>query len=477
MVLVEVLVILLLTAFFLWLLFRKKFSRGRQGGMNDALTGALNVEGLESRSLKYLSEKECRYAVVNMELANYRQLLHTFGVKESQRVLKHISSILRRSLSSNEPFARIDGGSFCFLLKNRQSDAIRARLIRIRDTVNEFNDTQPIPYHLELRFGIYIPKESKISLTEIRQGISALMESSNDGLCFCREEPGRGLSRSWEQLQIMEKSLANGDFVVYLQPKVRLRDDRVVGAEALIRWKHPEQGLLTPEMFVPLLEDYHLITRYDLCIFEQVCRRLSLWAKEGKSACPISVNLSHDTAGKPNFLDAYVRLAEKYGIAPELIEFELSRKLQQQPLEELVRIVEEIHRYGFRCALDRFGGSSVQLHLLRELNVDTVKLDHSFFSVENNKRRNRFVVEAVIKAAVQMQIKTVAEVRFSTSGRQAAILFRVSTISSPCPWTSSPPPYSAARTCPTSEAASPPSLRMRFPQPPMPPAMLSCSPC
>ena len=393
----------------LLLLFWLKSRRAGRHIDADPITQGLNIAGLEAQARKYLGDKECQYAVVNMELANYLQLLQTFGSHDTHRVLKYLQHMLKSNLSRNEPIAHAEGGSFCFLLKNRQQEAIRARLARISEAINQFNYSQPIPYRLELRFGVCTPSGADISLVEIRGRISQLMESSTEELCFCKENAGHSLSRNWEQIQIMEKSLKNGDFVVYLQPKVRLRDDRVVGAEALIRWKHPEQGLLTPEMFVPLLEEYHLISNYDLYIFEQVCKLQSTWIAEGKAACPISFNLSHDTAKHKDFLEPYIRLTKKYGIAPELIEFELSRKLQQQDIGELVEIVKNIHDCGFRCALDRFGSRSINLQLLRELNVDTVKLDYSFFSAENNKRRNRFVLEAVIKAVSQMQIKTVAE--------------------------------------------------------------------
>ena len=100
---------------------------------------------------------------------------------------------------------------------------------------------------------------------------------------------------------------------------------------------------------------------------------------------------------------------QKYNIAPENIEFELSRKLQRLDMQELSSIVDEIHANNFRCALDRFGGDVISLRLLRELDVDTIKLDHRLLSSENNNRRNRFILEGIIKIASQLQIHTVAE--------------------------------------------------------------------
>lgn len=375
----------------------------------DQVTGGLNHIGLEKKSGKFLTGKNLQYAVVMMEVCNYRQMVHAFGREKTGQTLKGLYGIIKASLGNTEPIARIHGGTFCFLIKNREKNAILTRLNRIADHVDRENRKEQQPYRMELRFGICIPESGGETLEEIQEKIAEALKSSEEQLCFCQDKQGESSVRKWELIQQMEKSLSNGDFLVYLQPKVQLRDGRIVGAEALLRWRHPERGMLKPEMFIPLLEEYHLIARFDLYLFEQICLHMDKWKKEGKSPCPVSVNLSHETVRQKNFLEPYVSLAQQYGIAPELIEFELSRTLQEQDVAAIRQVVETIHACNFRCSLDRFGGSTVLLHLLRELDVDAVKMDSSFFSSENNNRRNRFVVEAILKIASQMQIRTVAE--------------------------------------------------------------------
>jgi len=390
-------------------LFRKCIQQSERKGQIDPVTGGLNSTGLENRADRLLTAKATQYAVVVMELHNYRQLMQTFGNKETNRVLKYLHRILKNNLSNTESVARIRGGTYCFLLKNRQEEAIRVRLQRISENVNSFNQKEQVPYWIELRYGIYVPSGKEEHLCEIQEKIALMLEDSRENLNFYREEKRNLASRNWEQILLMERSFANDDFVVYMQPKVRLSDSQIAGAEASLRWRHPERGMLTSEMFRPLLEEYHLISRFDLYLFEQICRQMETWAAEGKAPCPVSVNLSHETIKQTNFLEPYIQIIKKHSIAPELIEFELSKALQQQDLTTLTKVVDEIHGYGFRCALDHFGDKTIPLQLLRELNVDTIKLDHGLFSNENNNRRNRFVVEAIIKIANQMQIRTVAE--------------------------------------------------------------------
>lgn len=396
---------LLLLLFF----FGSRLRRIEYCAYTDQVTGGMNRIGLEKKSRKYLNGKTLQHTVVVMEVCNYRQMLHAFGREKTEQALKYLYGIIKTNLGNTEPMARINGGTFCFFIKNREKSAILTRLNRIADHVDRQNRKEQVSYQIEIRFGICIPETCEETLEEIQERITEELENSEEQLCFCQNRKGNSPVRKWELIQQMETSLTNGDFLVYLQPKVQLSDSRIVGAEALLRWRHPERGMLKPEMFVPLLEEFHLIARFDLYLFEQVCLYMDKWRKEGKSPCPISVNLSHETIRQKDFLDPYVQLVQKYSIAPEMIEFELSRTLQEQDVVVIRQIVERIHACNFRCSLDRFGGSTVLLHLLRELDVDTVKMDSSFFSGENNNRRNRFVVEAILKIASQMQIRTVAE--------------------------------------------------------------------
>ena len=215
--------------------------------------------------------------------------------------------------------------------------------------------------------------------------------------------------REKEILDQVDRSLQNRDFVVYLQPKVRLGDRRIAGAEALIRWKHPEKGMLTPVMFVPLLEEYHMIYRLDLYLFEEVCRTLDRWKRKGREQCPISVNLSRENLEVPDFVEGYYALCRKYEVDPGLVEFELAEAILLENQQKIRSVIDEIHSYGFQCALDDFGKGFIPLNLLRQLDVDAIKLDRSFFYGENNNRRSRYIIEAILKLAAQLHIRTIAE--------------------------------------------------------------------
>ena len=397
---------LILTTSVLLRRIRKKETRANL----DPVTGAMSHSGFTAAAEKALRSPGSQCTMVAMCLQNYTQILETFGPDDCDQVLRHLYAVLKANLSNAEPVARIHCGTFCFLMRNCQEEALRTRLSRILDSANRFNQQRKLPYVLNLTFGICIPESREETAVHLLENAIALAAPSEDAP-FCFRKPGTAGSacRKWELVQQLDSSVKSGDFIVYLQPKIRLSDSRIVGAEALIRWRHPQKGMLTPEMFLSSLEEYHVIRQLDLYVFEKVCRSLSKWIAAGWKPCPISVNLSAQTLLSASILDDLATLCQKYRIQPEHIELELGESFLSCSTQVISDLSKDIHRHGFRCALDNFGRSSMPVHILRETEVDAIKLDRSFFSTENNSRSNRFLVDGILKFATQMQISTIAE--------------------------------------------------------------------
>lgn len=197
---------------------------------------------------------------------------------------------------------------------------------------------------------------------------------------------------------------------MYLQPKIGTRDGKLKGAEALVRWKHPVKGVIFPDAFIPLFERSGKICQLDLYVFEEVCRILSGWIQEKKNVYPISVNLSRAHYYENDFLQKYYETAKKYGVPCELIEFELTESifLEDDQIAHVKKSIRDMHRMGFRCALDDFGAGYSSLGLLKEFDVDTLKLDRRFF-LDMSGEKAQHVIRGVADLAVKLNMRTVAE--------------------------------------------------------------------
>ncbi|MBQ9858590.1 MAG: diguanylate cyclase [Oscillospiraceae bacterium] len=386
----------------------KRVAKAKKSAFADPVTDGLNFSGLQN---EISGLGICDYAVVTAKLKNWPQIIETFGSDDAERVLKYLHGTFKANLSASEPFARLNGSDFCLMIKNRKAEFVSTRLERLAESINSFNKLRDIPYKLDMRFGVYMPKSNDESLFAMCETASQLADSAaEDGECvFENAAKADSSDKRWEFAARIDRSFENKEFLIYLQPKVALGDGRVAGAEALVRWRHPQKGLLASGMFVQALEEYHVIDRMDRFVLETICRKQAEWIKEGLQPCVISVNLSMDTVKKKDFVTEFEKICTKYGVDTKFIEFELNDKLLTEPKQFICDVISRIRERGFKCALSNFGSAAFPIRLLRDLEVDSIKLESGFFGVENNDRKNRFLIEAILKYAAQVGISTVAE--------------------------------------------------------------------
>nr|WP_278308875.1 EAL domain-containing protein [Oscillibacter sp. PC13] len=187
-------------------------------------------------------------------------------------------------------------------------------------------------------------------------------------------------------------------FKVYLQPKICLADGCACGAEALVRWQHPERGLICPDKFISLFEKNGNICRLDLYVFEEVCKLLRRRMDSGQLLFPISVNLSRQHFQDPDFLNTYEALARRYGILRGIIELELTEAVffDDRAIENVKREIRRMHEMGFSCFLDDFGSGFSSLGLLMEFDIDTIKLDRRLTKNLSNQKARCDMVQRYI---------------------------------------------------------------------------------
>lgn len=388
----------------------RRKQKSAKSALSDTVTGGLTEPVFHTLGKRILAGGASSFAFVSMEIENLPQIYKSFGSAECERTLQYLHSVLQSQLSREEIEARTGEDSFCFMLKNRKPDEICARLDRIYDAVNRHNQSGSEPYLLQMRFGVYLPdnREEDIKAIQGKAVLARLSGSSERRYHFYDRKLQENAGREREVAQSIDHALQTSEFVVYYQPKIRVLDQRIAGAEAFIRWRHPQRGLLSPDMFLPLAEQYQKAYRIDQFVFHEACRTINRWMKQGKEICPISINLSRAALEQSGFADECFEVCNKFAVDPAQFEFEIKESLLLENPERSRSMLERLHALGFRCAVDNFGSNLASLQMFGRLDIDTIKLDNSFFTGENDNRRGRYIIESILKLATQLHIQTVA---------------------------------------------------------------------
>lgn len=211
----------------------------------------------------------------------------------------------------------------------------------------------------------------------------------------------------WENM--LREALDKNQFVLHYQPKVRASDALPVGVEALIRWQHPERGMVSPNSFIPLAEETGLIIPIGEWVLRQACRQQAEWQKAGLPAVPIAVNVSALHFHQKYFVDQVTSIVAEYGIKPELIEFELTESIVLRDAEATVSIVRLLKEKGFQLSIDDFGTGYSSLSYLRRFPVHCIKIDQSFVRAMTHSNDDLALIEAIATIGRSLRLKLVAE--------------------------------------------------------------------
>ncbi|GAA0248233.1 GGDEF domain-containing protein [Faecalicatena contorta] len=398
-------------------LFHESRKRLERFAFMDEVTGGMNQAALRLKFLEIgpdiaLSD----YYLVQLNVKGFKLINERYGSEEADGILRYIYQVLDRNIDShkNEFAARSGSDHFTLCLKESRREDIQMRLDKMFADIHSFEDTD-IP-RCELIF-----QQGACMLNDQLQDITILQdrarlayqyaEQGTENVCaFYSGDIAKQVKQEQELNALFQESITNHDFQVYLQPKAGLECGRIEGAEALVRWNHPKKGVIFPSDFIPLFEKSGKICQLDLYMFEEVCKLLKRWTEEGKNPVPVSVNLSRLHFQGSQCLEPFIDMADKYGIAHEMIEFELTESIffDDGQISRVKNVIRQMHEHGFSCSLDDFGSGFSSLGLLKEFDVDVIKLDRLFF-LDMSSDKAKAVIACLLELAKRLHVKTVAE--------------------------------------------------------------------
>lgn len=384
----------------------------------DPITGGYSKAKFEQEAERLIKRsKPFVYAFVSLDIQKFKLINETFGSEAGNKTLTHVHNVIKDNLYSDECVARITADTFNILMKNDGREVIINRLDNIAESINAYNNNLEHKYFLTIYEGVYIIDDTDFNMIIIQDRANVARKNNKDiyinstnSCVFYTDVEREKLVKEKELDNCKETALQNHEFVVYLQPKINLSNNKIEGAEALVRWNNKEKGIISPGEFIPAFEKNGFIIKLDLYVFEEVCKMIKKWIENNISPIPISVNLSKVHFSNNNFVNKFKEIFEKYNIPSELIEIEFTETLVFENVEMLTDTIGKFHEIGFKCSLDDFGSGYSSLNILKDVPVDILKLDGAFFRGKNEgSKRGEYVVESVIDIAKKLDMRTVSE--------------------------------------------------------------------
>jgi diguanylate cyclase (GGDEF)-like protein len=410
--------------------FFETLSRNRMYNLAyyDEFAGTMNINYFRKGVNQTLTKSNSgQYAFVLMGIAKYEYLRDFFGEDEISRILRDISSILKSNVKRDEYFCHNFGEEYDLLLSYHNRDELVARLKFLESSLETVNKSEGSSdkYALTFRYGVaFGGKDAHDFDTLMSRANMAHMEAKGKGAGAVEFYTEKMQSRIVDEKEIerdMYDALENKEFLVYLQPKFNLSTGLQAGAEALIRWMHPVKGLMYPGRFIETFEKNGFVTRLDMYMLEELCRRIKVWTGKGYRPMPLSLNISQQNLLNPEFVNDAIAITEKYGVSPNLIIFEMSEKVVTDNMSILNKIMEQMKDHGFVVSMDNFGTGSTSMNTLYNVPVDELKIDRKFLLNAEKTDRGQNVIQSVIEMAKRLKIDVVSE---GVENKQQAILLR-----------------------------------------------------
>lgn len=384
----------------------------------DSVTGGSTIQRFYELAGDMISKyPNTQYALIYTNIIKFKVLNDELGRINCDALLKFFSEFMNSKISDKECIGRLSADNFCILMELNDEAELLDKFGQWHIEAELLTAERKYTWHLPImEFGIYIIENNSLSFPQmIDRAKLALRESPQNvdsklRCAFYDDGVRRQLLREKQLEDRMQSSLNNGEFIVFLQPKFCLPQEKISGAEALVRWKSASEGMIYPDEFIPLFEKNGFIIELDLFVLETVCKTLRKWIDEGLNPIRISVNCSRLHFKDNKFLQNYTRIVDKYSLDRSLIEIEVTESMVLENSSHLIDIIHNIKNAGFECSMDDFGSGYSSLNLIQSIPVDVLKLDKIFFHGEGvDLQRTEAVVKSIITLAKSLDMETVAE--------------------------------------------------------------------
>ncbi len=380
----------------------------------DDLTGLYSKQYFLIQSQKLLDERGSKnYDFVCIDIERFKLVNDICGIEIGNKVLRGAGQLILEEARARGGIAGHFSEDIFLMLVERAGVYTDEAFRKIIDRLNEIPEARRFNLRLRLVFGIYPIMNMRTSLSVMcdRAQMAAEKAKGHYGVYHCVYDDSIRKKMIGEQkiASGMEAALRNREFLVYYQPKYDLATETIAGAEALVRWKSREMGMMSPGDFIPLFEKNGFITRMDMYVWEQVCIDLRSWLSAGNRMVPVSVNVSRADLLTPGLVATLSGLVKKYDIPAKYLHLEITESAYTEDPEQIVKIIYELRKHDFMIEMDDFGSGYSSLNMLSEMPIDILKLDMTFVRNEMERTNGKGILSYIISLANWLNLKVVAE--------------------------------------------------------------------
>lgn len=381
----------------------------RKTARTEKMTGLPNAHGYLMELEKKIARGEIgKYNAFYFDIIRMGQVNRKYGNQIGDKAIIDYAKSVRDFMIEDEVLGRLGGNFFVAVIRKERTEEFLEFIAGVDILVHTQRGEEKVT--LSAVAGIYeIPNDAKSAsqiMTYVAMAISNAKNVQKKPYVYLTKELLQEMNEQRQLQELIPKCMEEKEFVAFYQPKVRLSDRTLCGAEALARWRHNGE-LIPPYKFIPLLEQNDSICNFDFYMLNTACADIRSWLDAGITPPTISVNFSRKNLGNPILSEAIYNVVKSYDIPRELIQIEITETVDEYPIDYLKGVVEALQRYGMTSAIDDFGTGSASIKIFKEVPFDVLKIDKSFIDSVSDKDRS--ILAHIIEIAKDLNARIIAE--------------------------------------------------------------------
>lgn len=375
----------------------------------NSLTGLLEKEAFIKEAEEFFRNYHEDVAIIYMDIEHFRFFNKWYSRWQGDRLLKSIGLNLLQMDRMFSTVSGYGGGDNFFILCDKQEPVLNYLIENLNDLINSFDGIEGF----RMTYGGYEIKNKTEDIEDAIDAANTAASYDSSSIGKIRWYESNMISDEEKEMMLIpdfERGLEDGEFTFFLQPKCNIDESRIVGAEALVRWKHKHKGYVSPGEFIPVLERKGLVYKLDAYIWEEVCRKMGEWKKTGLELVPVSINVSRADIFNLDVPAVLESLVKKYDVPTDLIEVEITESAFVNDLKIIRDAISRLRKTGFRILIDDFGSGYSSLNMLKDVQADVIKMDIKFFDLNSeNFEKGLNIISSVFEMAYNIGLPIIAE--------------------------------------------------------------------